>query len=308
MSHLSKILRNILLFFTIVGCVYVPEDPKTTGTSFFVGPGDILVINYQTNEVIALDQNGNFKRVVYSVDVATGRIVSLAWKSTSNEILIAVDGADRIMALSAYDGSERIFIATSQIALTTTGTGMAELANGEIIVAENGNTAEKLTEDGARITTGGWPKNLAFNTMRQVSATADGGFIGCSIATDQVRKFDSDGNLLATGTSAIAGTTDAYGCLEMTNGEIAIAWRGTTDSLQVYDSGLTGAHTTFDNTSTALTFADPRSVAQATNGNLLVLDYTTQVIFEVTTAGDFVRAMAGSFMKQPIHLIVIPTF
>src|SRR5690606_19512654 len=143
---------------------------------------------------------------------------------------------------------------------------------------------------------------------RELSHTAARGTVTCSNKTDQVKKYDRDGKVLETGTSATAETTNAYGCLEMTNGEIAIAWDGTTDSLQVYDSGLTGAQSTFDNTSTTYTFGAPRSVAQAANGNLLVTDYTTQVIFEVTTAGDFVRAMGGSFLKQPVHIIVIPTF
>lgn len=307
MAKLSKFIQYCLIFFTFYGCIYVPSEPQSTVSDYKVTPNDIVVLNYLSADIVVLDRNGNFKNVLFSVDSSSEKLIGLAWMHTTKEILVAVDGSDRVMAISPYDGSSRVLISNSNLDFNTNTIGLAQISNGDIIVAETSTSAERFSEAGVRNTTG-WPKNLGLTLMRQISPTQDGGFIACSANTDQARKFDSNGNLQATGTSVIAGTTNGYGCIELSNGEFALSWDGTTDSVQVYDSGLTAATTTFNNASSSAVLSGPRGLAQTSDGNILVAEYTGQYLIEITTAGDYVQTLGNSFLKQPAHVLSIPSF
>ena len=53
---------------------------------------------------------------------------------------------------------------------------------------------------------------------------------------------------------------------------------------------------------------NPRGIAEATNGNILIVDLTANHIVEITKAGSLVRTFAGSNLSSPVDILVIPDY
>ena len=283
----------------IVGCV---EEPIETFSNFVVQPGDVVVTNITNDSVVLLDSTGNFKRVLYDVQNNVEIPYGVGWKSDTLEVLVAIDGADRVMAISAIDGSSRAFIQTPF--LNGAIRGVAQLRDGSVIVAES-NAIEKFDTNGNRITTG-FPLTGGINNVENVYPKADGGFIVCARGGDVVRTYTAAGVMQNTTASGIGGTTDGYGCSELSDGRIVTAWSGSTDTVSIYNSSLSTSLTTYSDTTIA---PSPRGVAQLANGNIIVADATYHHIIEVSSSdGSFVGTFSSYGLSSPNQLYVIPNF
>ncbi len=301
-------MRSILIItivqFFIFGCIGSDSKAPITFTTYLVEPGDIVVTNSGNKTVMLLDSDGNFKATLLDVPQAETPM-RLAWKDDTKEILVTIDStADRVIGISALNGQANDFI--NDIGnLNGNLNGIVVLSDGTVRIGET-NNVENYTGTGIRVTTGVWPKALQ-TTGADLSPLANGGFIHCSSGSDVVRTYIANpaGTAhVATASSGIGGTTDAFGCIELSNGNIATVWNGTTDTVQIRSANLASVVATYSNT-TAL--GNPRGIAQAANGNLLIVDNTANHIVEITTAGVFVRTL-GEVVNNPVGILVVPDF
>ena len=306
MKICTKLRLNIYLLTIILfgfSCKLKQEIPTLT-TSYQISVGDIIITNSGNKSVLLLDSEGHFKATLLDLnqnETPTG----IAYNSTTKEILITVDGtADRVIAISTYSLAKRDFI--NDIGnLTGTLYGITQLTQGDIIISE-GNTIERYNSSGTRVTTGAWPKTL-MTTSTTLRALTNGNFLSCSTGTDLARIYDNTATqVFTTAVSGIAGTTDLYGCAVLSDGTIAIAWNGTTDTVQIRSSNLATVLASYSNITTTV-LSNPRGIAQALNGNILVVDNTANHIAEITTSGTLVRTF-GDAINTPIDIFVVPSY
>lgn len=302
-----RILQVFTLSFSVLASLSCSQDFQDTAAttptdetpSACFQSGDILVSNSGSDVVLVLNPDGTYKDIVYNVTNGSENIYGLAWSADTNEVLISVDGTDRIMAVSAEDCSERNLITDAN--LNGNIRGVAQLTAGDIVVVES-NAVERFTSSGIRVTAGSWPKNLQ-TTGTNIFPLSDGGFILCSTGTDVVRTYDVAGTQVATRSSGIGATTDAAGCTVLSDGTIAVAWSGTTDTVGIYSANLGTVVATYSNTSI---LSAPGGIAQRANGNLLVIDRVLNYIIEITSAGAFVNIIGDGVLSTPEYLLVVP--
>ncbi|MBL6989623.1 MAG: hypothetical protein ISR65_07585 [Bacteriovoracaceae bacterium] len=300
------VLYVLLLTLLTHGCVGDPvptasENVIVSKDQYAIVAGDIAVTNTTSDVAILLDSTGAFKRVLYDVDNATETINGVGWLSSTEEVLVTVDGSDRVMAVSAVDGSVRTLILHPQLSGAIR--GVMENIDGDILIIES-NNLERFTTDAFRITTG-WPITNIMSTPQQVFPLSGGGFVMCATGTDRIRTFDSDGVQVDETASGIGGTTNSYGCVELDDGRIAGTWQGSNDSVVIYSSDLSTAEMTYSNTAL---LGNPRGIDFRANGNLLIADASFHYLVEITSAGDYVGNIGGSVLSTPNQVFVIPTF
>ena len=294
----KKILTLLSLLF-LASCV---EEPTPTSSTFLILPGDVVVTNVTNDSVVLLDSTGNFKDVLYDVQNNVEVPYGVGWKFDTQEVLISVDGADRVMAVSAVDGTVRTLIQNPQ--LNGTIRGVAQLTNGDIVVAES-HSIEKFDTNGNRITVG-FPITGGMNNIENVYPKADGGFVICARGGDIVRTYAADGTLQNSTVSGIGATTDGYGCTELSDGRIAVSWSGTTDTVSIYNSTLASTSATYNDTSYV---PSPRGLAQLANGNIIVSDASYHHIVEIDPSdGSYVGIFSSYALSSPNQLYVIPDY
>ncbi|MBY0315496.1 MAG: hypothetical protein K2Q26_08255 [Bdellovibrionales bacterium] len=294
-----KTMIGLSLVGLLSGSCAPKDDEDDNVEDVCMQSGDILVTNSGTRAVLVLDALGNYKRVAFNLNNSSETVYGIGWLAGNEEFAVAVDGADRIVAVNRTDCSSRNLITDGN--LTGNIRGLTQLNNGDILVIET-NNVERFTSAGLRITSGGWPRALQ-NGGTQLSALPAGGFVHCSLTSDVVRTYNDAGTQIATRASGIAGTTDATGCLVMSNGSIATAWSGTTDSIIVYSSNLATAQATFSNPSI---LGAPGGIAQRADGNLLVVDRIFNYIVELTSEGVYVGVLGQGILSTPEFLLVVP--
>lgn len=299
----------IFILLVLTSCL-IKEDPEPTYSELMVTRGDLVVTSFTSDSIVVFDQNGNFKKVLYRLANPVGDAIStIAWLADTNEILIAIDGTpDRIDALSVVTGAVRNFYVNTTY-LTGTILGLGQLKNSTDIIVSEGATIERFSVNGTRETwTTIWPTNVQANAQDLVGLST-GNWLTCS-STVGVRIYpDSTTNLtaVATVTSAIGATTAAYGCGELSNGRIVVAWNGTSDAIQSYSATLTGVTTVFANNPSVL--SDPRGLAIGENDEIYVTDATRNVVVEIDPAtNEMVREFGNSYLQSPRSIIVIPDF
>lgn len=276
------------------------EDAETTTTENCFDSGDILVSNTLSDAVLALDSSGNFKNVVFNVQNYSETVAGTVYNSSTNEIYIAVDGSDRIIAISKSNcDTQRTVVADANF--TGTLKALTLLTTGEILAVETSNV-EKFTSAGIRITAGAWPKALQTNGSG-LKAMSNGGFVHCSFGTNVVRTYDSAGTQVATLSSGIATTATASDCMVLASGDIAVAWYGTTDTVRIYNSALSSTVASYVD---ATLMPNPNGLAQRSNGNILISDLTNHHIVEITSAGVYVGTLGDALLNGPSFLTVIP--
>lgn len=293
------IFTTLLLFALGCGPKFGDEDSEDN-TCF--APGDIIVSNSGSGSVLAFESNGTFRRVVFSTNPVSEKPYGLAWNSSTQEIIIAV-GTSRVMAVNMSDCTERTLVSDTNLSGALR--GIAVLTGADLLIAE-ANNVERFTPASptwTRITAGGWPRALQ-TTPTMIAPMSNGGFVHCSTGTDVVRTYNSAGTQVATRASGIATTTDANGCIEMSNGNIATVWNGTTDTVSIYDSTLTTSLFTF---SDLANLGNPGGIAQRANGNLLITERTNHLLMEITATGSYVGTLAaGSVLSTPEYILVVP--
>ncbi len=264
----------------------------------------IVVANATGKNVVLLNSSFNFVRDLIILPKASADAPwGLALKSPT-EILVSIEGVDRVMSASLDVGSPS---ATDVIVNTNlAGTpmrGLAVLTSGDILAAE-GNTVERFTSTGDRVTTSGWPKTLQTNTT-QLFPLSNGGFIACSIGTNVVRAYDSSGTQTATVASGIVGTTTVAGCAAGPIGQVVAAYYGTTDTIRLYSSSTLA--TTVWSFSDLTLLANPQAVGILSNGNVIAIDGTSNVAVELDgSTGALVRTFSSSAINGAVSLLVIP--
>lgn len=299
-----KVLIFIHTFLLISSCLKKEEAVRTYSyETNIVKPGDIIVSNGNSDSLILLDSTGEFKRTLYDVDNISETISGIAYKSDTREIIFTVTGAAfRVGAVSIVDGTYRNFIISAS--LTTPLRGVAVMTDGNILVTHAG-LIQKFTSEGVRVTAGAWPKTL-MGTPQQIGALPDGGFLNCSDTTDLVRTYNSSGTQTGTSVaSGIATTTDVFACIRLSDGRIANAWNGTTDTISLWNSDFSGRVNLYSDTAV---MSNPRGMAQRANGNLLISDATNNYIIEVDLDGNFVNTIGGSILNGPTSIFVMPNY
>lgn len=261
--------------------------------------GDLVVSNSGSDAVLVLDAAGNYKSVAYNVVNSAESVYGLHWNATTNELLIAVDGADRVVAVSAADCKSRDVILDGNLSGNLR--GLTRLASGDLLIVET-SAIERFSWSGIRVTSGAWPKTLQTNSSG-ISAIPSGGFVLCSTGADVVRTYDDAGTQVATKTSGIAATTDAADCKVLADGSIATVWSGTTDTLAIYPSNLGTEIMTFSDLGVLST---PGGMAQRSNGNILVLDRVLNWIVEISPLGALVGTLGDTVLSTPEYILVIP--
>lgn len=303
-----NIVMMILTMAVFFGCKQEEAIPTKSNQTNLVKPGDIIVVNGTSRSLLLLDSNGGYKTVLYDLDNIAESIYDVAFKRDTNEIIFTVNGSARVGAVSVVDGKYRTLI--SDINLTGALKGLTQLNNGDILVSEISNI-ERFTTNGVRRTNVSgvtWPNTLGgtSTTAEQLFATADGGFIVCSSGSDNVKRYTQNAVIVgAAVVSGIVGTTDAFGCIELADGNIAMAFSGTTDTIRTVSAAMTGIATIF---SDLAVLAAPRTLSQTLNGNILVVDSGYNQIVEITSTGTFVRTLGGSIIGTPNAVFSVPNY
>jgi hypothetical protein len=91
----------------------------------------------------------------------------------------------------------------------------------------------------------------------------------------------------------------------MKNGRIAVAWSGTTDSVQIRSADLTTLVATYTD-ATKLTVPSGLAVRPG-NGNILVGDTTYNHLVEIEPDGTFVGVVGEGILNFPRSILVLPS-
>ena len=305
---MNKFFYSLVLLLSIASCGQQlrsigdsGEDDSSGGSeaSPLASSGDIVVSNYYSDSVLLLDSDGFYKALIYNVANNAESLYGVEYNPTTNEAIIGVDGSDRVVGVSLTDSSVRNVITDANLSGTIR--GIAQLISGDYLILES-NNVERFTSSGFRNTTG-WPIATIQSNPGNIFPLANGGFGVCSYGTDVIRTYDAAGTQVATASSGIAGTTNAYGCIEMSNGNIAVTWNGTTDTVQILSSDLSTVNSSFSNTAV---LPSPYGIAQDNDGNLLVTDITYHHIVVLDSSGTLVNVKGNSVLSYPRDLFVVP--
>ncbi len=261
--------------------------------------GDIVVSNGASDSILLLDPDGFYKALLFNADNTSESPGGVTYNTDTNEVVFVVDGADRLAAVSLTDLTYRNVVTSTLLSGVLR--GITQLINGDYLIIES-NVIERYTADGFPAGSP-WPRSGLQTNPNGISARAAGGFVMCSYGTDVVRTYDDSGTQIATASSGIAGTTDAYACTELSNGNIAVAWSGTTDTIQIRSPDLSTVIASYSNTSI---LGDPEGIAEDNDGNLLITDGTFHHIVVIDSSANFVTIKANSVLNLPRWLFVVP--
>lgn len=295
-------ISNILL-----SCKKSDPIPTYSNSVNLIKPGDIIAVSTSGDSLILMDSNGGFKSILYALENPSDSIYGLNFKRDTKEIIFTINGAARVGAISVIDGTFRTLI--HDVNLAGTLRGITQLLDGDILVIETSNV-ERFTSLGTRKTLVSgvtWPNTLgATAAPEQIETTANGEIIICGSAN--VNRFTSNAVRVGVAVvSSIAGTLAGNGCIEMSNGTIAVAFNGTTDTIKTVSSTMIQA--TSQSLYTDLgRLASPRWLSQTLNGNLLTVDSGFNEIVEITAAGSFVRTLGSGLIGVPNAVFSVPNY
>lgn len=283
--------------------VTIPPDANQNFSGF------IIVANNTTRNVVLLDPNGNYVRDLLVLDRAGSEVPWGLGMYDSQNVMITVEGVDRVMIANLATGQNASFI--TNVNLTGTMRGITRLSGGDILVSDT-NGVERFTGDLAptRITSGGWPKVL-LNTGRTLAKyTGSNEFLHCGAGTsDRVDIFSNSGISLANASAtsplpSLGAAHDGSACAVGPSGQVAVAWNGASDAIRVYsNSSLSTISYTYQN---ATTLTNPTAVAFRPNGNLLTADSTSNLMFELDPTGTLVQTFQTSQIVVPNQILVVP--
>lgn len=319
----SRPIKFFVIYIAVlfIGCSWMTScgpKPSTSGPRFASVPsestdysGYIIISNNATKNVVLLDPNGNYVKDLLILDRAGTEVPWGLGMYDDKNLLITVDGVDRVMLANLDTGNADVYITNP--ALTGTIRGVTRLNSGHILVGET-NNVERFTGDAipSRITSG-WPLALA-NTARSL-ATLPGSsnFIHCGGGSaDFVRSYTDNitsAPTLATATAiapapSLGAAHDGMACALGPQGQVAVAWNGATDTIRVYPNiNMTAVSWSYTGGSL---LPNPVAVAFRPNGNVLALDGTTNLMVEIDTGGNLVQTFQSSFINTPNQILVVP--
>lgn len=284
------------------------ESPIATDSSShtLIEPGDLVVTNYTGDSALLLNPDGEFKSILYNVENNLEQIVGVNWNPLTERIVLSINGVpDRIIEIDPFDGSDTEVIVNANLNGNTFGVAVDSIT-GDYLAIET-SRIEKFTAQGLRVNDGTFPTGNILTSMVQINFlnAADGSFLVCGYGGDRVRTYDADVNQLNEVASGIGGTTDAYGCFETASGNIAAAWRGSTDTIALYNSDFTTTIATFSDTTV---INDPRNIIEKADGNFLVCDAGFDYIVELDSSLNFVRNLGGGVLNDPFSILEVPEY
>ena len=289
----------VLVLSFMLSCAPASDDEDSEGLAGnCFSSGDLIVSNGGSDVILVLNPDGTYKNIAFNVFNNSETVFGISL-SAAGELLVVVEGADRVVAIEPTSCGARTFTADAN--LNGTLRGITQVSNGDVLVVET-NNVERFNSAGLRITTGGWPRSLQ-TAGTGIRATSTGGFVHCSNTTDVVRTYDNAGTQISTVSSGIAGTSDVMDCLAMSNGNIAAVFSGTTDTVRIYSSNLGSTVGSYSDISFLST---PGGIAQRANGNLLVVDRALHYIVEVTSTGTYVDIIGDGVLNTPEFILVVP--
>lgn len=313
---MKKLLVLILILTTLSSCSKKAAEDEASSSSSeasdssaqnsdaegdCIEASDIIVSNSGHDAVIVLNSDGSYKNIALNVNNIAESVYGIAWDRVNNRLLVAVDGADRVMAIDPVDCSSSNFILDGNLSGATL-KGLTVLDNGDVLIVE-GATVERFTDQGMRITTGGWPKSLQSGGTG-ISAKSSGGFVHCSTTTDVVRTYDDSGTQVATKSSGITNAIDAMDCIELANGNIAVTWNGTgNDTVAIYNSDFTSTVATYTDISFLV---NPGGIAETLDGDILITDKTNHYIVKLNSDGTYSGIIGDGVLNIPEFIVVVP--
>lgn len=308
---LLRIFPLILALVLSTSCILSSDSPiETTSDDVnLIQVGDIIVSNINTDSIVLLDSEGNFKQTLVDSPIDNTLLLSgLHWDSLNNEVLYIHDSTtntlDAIRAINPYDGSVRTVLSNNQLGAVLP--SVARLSGGDLLIIEQASTAEKFNSSGVRQ---GAPFTAALTaTVADIAPLTTGGFVTCSSGTaNTVRTYNLAGVVQATATSATPtpslGALASTSCVQnQTTGVIYVAYSGATDAVRAYNSTLTTVLWTFTDTNVLTT---PGKMSLRPNGNILVTDTAFAHIVEIDTNGSLVQVLGGTVLNNPAHITVV---
>jgi hypothetical protein len=266
--------------------------------------GYVVVSNATTRSVVLLDSNLSYVRDLAVFPSGTTPVgVGLF---SGNTIMISVDTVDRVATVDISEGSSSLSHVIIDSNLSGNIAGVTRLSGGDILVIET-NNIERYNSSGTRqtlVNAVAWPQSLG-NTGTSIEATISGGFVFCSTGADRVQTYTSDATLIGDpGASGIGGTTNAQACAASSDGRIAVAWNGTTDTIRVYTGEDMG--TLSFSYSDTVQLGNPTAMAFRPNGNLLIIDGTSNTVVELSTSGSVVATYTSSAISGANRMMVMP--
>ncbi len=310
------LLRIFPVIFALIfssSCIISSDSPIETSSDDvnLIQVGDIIVSNVNTDSIVLLDSEGNFKETLVDSPIDnTLLLTGLHWDNVNDELLYIHDSTtnalDAVKGISPYDGSVRTVLTNNQLAAVLP--ALARLSGGDLLVVESTATAEKFNSSGVRQ---GAPFTAALTaTVADIAPLTTGGFVVCSSATaNTVRTYNLAGVVQAIATSAAPAALPALGALastscvqDQTSGVIYVAYSGGTDAVRAYNSTLTTVLWTFTDTNV---FTTPGRMSLRPNGNILVTDTAFHHIVEIDTNGALVQVLGGTVLNNPAHITVV---
>lgn len=310
-SMLLRIFLSLSVLIISSSCILSSESPVETSSDDvnLIQIGDIIVSNVNTDSIVLLDSEGNFKETLVDSPVDnTLLLTGLHWDNVNDEVLYIHDSTtnalDAVKAIDPYDGSVRTVLSNNQLGAVLP--AVARLSGGDLLIVEQNSTAEKFNASGVRQ---GAPFTAALTaTVADIAPLTTGGFVTCSSGTaNTVRTYNLAGVQQAMATSALP--TPSLGALASTScvqdqdsGVIYVAYSGATDAVRAYNSTLSTVLWTFTDTNVLTT---PGKLSLRPNGNILVTDTGFHHIVEIDPNGALVQTLGGTVLNNPAHITVV---
>ena len=299
-----------LTLFLCSSCIISSDSPIESSSDDvnLIQRGDIVVSNLNTDSIVLLDEDGNFKTTLYDVPVtATLLLTGIHWDRVNEEVLFIYDSTtnalDAVQAINVYDGSIRTVLTNNQLQGVLP--AVARLTGGDLLIVETASTSEKFNSNGVR--QGAPFINTLTATVADIAPLINGGFIVCSSGTaNTVRTYNLAGAVQAIATSASPtpslGALASTSCVQAEDGTIYVAYSGATDAVRAYNSTLATTLWTFTDTNVLTT---PGKMSLRPNGNILVTDTGFHHIVEIDSNGALVQTLGGTVLNNPAHIAVV---
>lgn len=271
------------------------EKLKSSYSDLFINRHELIGVSYTDDDLSSYSFQTGVQKTITSLNRTSDTAKGSVWLKDTFELAVALDGKDRIIAIDPVDGGTRDLIVSGS--LNGVIRSMTQLDDGDLLIIESDNV-ERFSVDGLRRTTG-WPLSVPSGT--QVRALQNGGFVICAGgATDQVRIYDTDGNLQYSDSGL--GSHDARGCEELSDGRIVVSWAGASDQVWIYNSDLTNGTVLVDNADISLMPA-PNSIAIDADDNIYVADTSYNHILKFSSSGTFIETFGSFSNSQDIYII-----
>lgn len=308
MKSLTLGMTSLLVLLSLCSCLIQTDSPLESSSNEvnLIQSGDIVVANWGNDSILLLNPDGSYKAELVNEQTSTTVTLNgLYFDSLTNQVLFGYDHStptlDGVRSISLFDGSQELYLSNNNLAGALY--GITRLVSGEILVIDSNNRIERFDEDGNY--------NGAYtgftSSLRDVTRLQNGGFVVCSTSTSNtVRLYNGSGVLLASasGTSPAPsiGGQQGVSCIEDAEGNIIVAYSGSTDAVRAYSSNLATVLWTYTDTNLLRT---PGNLALKSNGHILMSDTNYDHILELNSQGGLVSILGGSVLSDPSNIIVI---